>query len=108
MGVRRKSRLKTNILSPYPHLCCLTRIFAALPEPLALYPCAALYPRLRRFTRSSAALETRTFKLETINRDPVALPEPLALYTPAGLYTLNRDSVALPAAPQLLNAALLL
>ena len=42
-----------------------------------------------------------SLKLET--RDPVALPEPLALYTPAGLYTLNSDSVALPAAPLLLK-----
>ena len=69
---------------------------------LWLFTRAQHFTRDPVFTRCSAALETRTFKLETatsrLDRDPVALLEPLALYLPAGLYTLNSDSVALPAA----------
>jgi len=54
--------------------------------------------RKAREVTLNAASQLLNAALETRNRDPVALPEPLALYTPAGLYTLNSDSVALPAA----------
>ena len=74
-------KLETATPSPCPSLWLFTRPQHFTHDPV--------------FTRCSAALETRTFKLETRNRDSVALPEPLVLYPPPGLYTLNCDSVAL-------------